>query len=547
MRKLVIGIDFGSLSARAVLVDPKDGQVLSTAVMEYPHGVMSEALPDGTKLPPLFALQHPKDYTDALSFVVRQAVKEANVEPDEVIGLCVDFTTCTMLPIDEKGVPLCYREEFVSEPHAYAKLWKHHSAYEYANAIVKECQRQNVSLAYVCGNVSSEWLLPKIMETADCAPDVFDKTFRFTEASDWLSLVLTGKETRCRSFLGFKALWTDEGGYLPNSVLKALNPRLDGLATTKLSNNVVDLTCSVGNLSKEGAELVGLTENCCVCAPMIDSHASFAALGIIGPNELLVALGTSTVHALHVSEKVEINGILGYCKDGCVPGLYTYDAGQASCGDQFAWYVDNCLPKSVYDAAEKEGKNVHAYLSEKAAQYAVGESGLLAIDWFNGNRCPYNDAGLSGMLLGLNLQTTPEAIYRALIEGTAYGTRWVVEDFESQGIAVNSILALGGIAEKNAFLMQIYADVLNREILVPKVSNSSAYGSAINATVAAGIYPDLQAACAVLARRDGKVYRPQQENVAAYDKLFAEYVTLAKYFAEGQNDVMKRLIQMQKN
>ena len=542
MQKYLIGIDYGTLSGRTVLVNAENGEELAEAVLNYPHAVMDEALPCGKPLPAQYALQHPADYLEVLRTTVPKVLLEAGVSAEDVVGLGIDFTACTVLPVDADMKPLCFLPEFEQEPHAYIKLWKHHAAQPEADEInALAAQRGEAWLPIYGGKISSEWALPKILQVLRECPEVYAKTARFMEAADWLSVVLTGEETHSAAFAGYKALWNAESGYPSNELLTALDKRLDGIVGTKLSTQVCAMDQIAGRLSPEGAALIGLCEGTPLALPMIDAHAAMPALKMTGDGDLMMIVGTSTCHILNSTVGKAVEGICGYVKDGVIPGYYTYEAGQSAVGDIFDWYVKNNMPASYAKEAEERGINAHKLLREKASTLKVGESGLIALDWLNGNRSVLVNANLTGMVLGMTLRTKPEELYRAWIEATAYGTRMILEAYESSGIRINSICAAGGIAQKNAMMMQIYADVTGKEIRIAGSTQAGALGSAIYASVAAGLYADVKEAAERMGREDKCVYRPIPENQASYDKLYAEYKTLHDYFGRGGNRVMERL------
>ncbi len=541
MKQYVIGIDFGTLSGRCVLLDTVSGEEIAEAVLAYPHGVMDEALPSGQPLPSSFALQHPEDYLQVLRTTVREVLQKSNVTSDEVAGLGIDFTACTVLPIDKNGVPLCMTERFADEPHAYVKLWKHHAAQPMADRINALAEQRNEKwLPLYGGKISSEWAFPKILETLEQAPAVFEATDRFIEAGDWLSLVLTGKETHSAVFAGYKWLWNAEDGYPSNDFLKTLHPALDGIVGTKISNTVLGIEEIAGHLSEQGAELTGLSAGTTLSLPMIDAHAAMPALGIAGAGELMMIVGTSTCHILNTSAYIPANGVCGCVKNGVIPGLYTYEAGQSAVGDIFDWYVSGHVPASYTAEAAARGIGIHKLLREKASLLTPGESGLLALDWLGGNRSTLMDADLSGLLIGMTLQTKPEEIYRAWLEATAFGTRAILEVFTENGIDVNRVVAAGGIAQKDELMMQIYADVIGKEIHIAGSSQAGARGSAVYAAAAAGLYPTLADAVAALSIPDSRTYYPNAENMEKYHTLYAEYQRLYRYFGK-ENLVMKRL------
>ena len=541
MKKYVIGIDYGTLSGRCVLVDVKSGDEVAESVLNYPHAVMDECLPNGDKLPSSYALQHPEDYLDVLKITVPDVLNKANVTADDVVGLGIDFTACTILPMDENGTPLCMKDEYKDNKHAYVKLWKHHAAQGEADDINElAAKRGEKWLSIYGGKISCEWALPKILQVLREAPEIYENTCRFIEAADWLSLMLTGEETHSAVFAGYKGLWNAETGYPSNDFMVALDSRLDGIVGTKLSTNVLGMDKTAGKIDARGAQLTGLKVGTPVSLPMIDAHAAMPALNITGDGDLMLILGTSACHILNSKDVKNVEGICGYVKDGVIPGLYTYEAGQAGVGDIFDWFVKNCVPASYTEEAKEKGISIHKLLREKANKLSVGESGLLALDWWNGNRSVLVNSNLTGMLLGMTLGTKPEEIYRALIEATAYGLKVIVEQYENSGISIKSICSAGGIAQKDEMMMQIYADVLGREIRIAGSTQAGALGSAIYAAVAANIYTDVKTAAKKLSKSDVKLYKPIKENVKTYKMLYKEYKILHDYFGK-ENMVMERI------
>lgn len=546
MPKYSIGVDFGTLSGRAVVVDVNDGLELSAATWDYPHGVMDKRLPCGTPLGHDWALQHPRDYLDVLSHAIPEALKEAGVSPEDVVGVGTDFTACTILPVKADGTPLCFLPEYEKNPHAYVKLWKHHSAQDKANRLNETANRMGEKwLARYGGKISSEWAIPKIWQVLDEAPEIYEAADFFIEAADWVIWILTGNQSRNSCTAGYKAIWHKREGYPTEDFFAALDPRLRTLVLDKLNWPVSPLGNRAGGISEEGTKLTGLHAGTSVAIGNVDAHVTVPALGIDGPGKLLAIMGTSTCHILLGAEERTVPGMCGVVEDGVYPGYFGYEAGQSCVGDHFAWFIDNCLPKSYIDEAAAKGQRIHAYLREKAEGLKPGESGLLALDWWNGNRSVLVDVDLTGMIIGMTLQTKPEEIYRALIEATAFGTRMIVETFRENGVPVNEFYASGGISQKDPMTMQIYADVLNMTVKIGGSAQSPALGSAIFGAVAAGV-------CDIFTgvRRMGKLmdvsYAPKPENAAVYDKLYAEYKILHDYFGRGGNDVMKRLKSIKK-
>ncbi len=541
MKQYTIGIDFGTLSGRAVLMNIQTGEVVASSVYTYPHAVIDETL-NGKNLPLNTALQNPEDYLGVLRTTIRSVLNEADISPDEIIGLGYDFTSCTILPVDENATPLCFLEKYQNEPNAYVKLWKHHASQAEADDCTRiAAERNEPWLEIYGGKISSEWMIPKILQILRESPEVYRDTARFLEAADWLTWLLTGNEVHSIPFVGYKALWNEVSGYPSKEYFAALHPEMKNIIGTKLSENLIGLDQVAGKLSQKGAELTGLNVGTPVSVPLLDAHASMPALGLDEEGTLMLILGTSGVQMLHSKNRVSVRGASGSVLGGIIPELYSYEAGSACCGDHFDWFVKNSVPAS-YDAEAKEkGISLHQLLTEKAKKLSVGESGLLAIDWFNGNRCILSDSDLKGMILGMTLRTRPEEIYRALIEATAYGTRVILDNFIKHGMRVDRIVASGGIAEKNEMLVQIYADVLGSPITVSDAKMSASCGSAIYAAVAGGAYADIHEAVRALAVTSGKTYRPIEENVKRYELLYTEYQKLHDYFGRGENDVMHRL------
>ncbi|MBE5774144.1 MAG: ribulokinase [Clostridiales bacterium] len=546
MSKYAIGVDYGTLSARALVVEIGTGKEMCSATMNYPHAVMDEYLPDGTRLKPDWALQHPQDYLDCLKFVVPEAMRLSGVEAKDVIGISIDFTACTMIPVDKDGWPLCLKPEYEHNPHAWTKLWKHHAAQDEANKLNEiAAARGEDFMPRYGGKVSSEWMIPKIWQILDEAPEIYEAADSFIEAGDWVTMQLTGEEKRSSCLAGYKALWHKAKGYPSDDFFKALDPRLEHVIDEKLSRHISPIGTKAGEITENGAALTGLLPGTAVAVSVADAHAAFPATGIVEPGVMLMIMGTSTCHIMIDDKETIVPGMCGVVEDGVIPGLMGYEAGQACVGDHFAWMVKNCCPADYRDAAKAANMDIHQYLTSLAEKSKPGASGLIALDWWNGNRSTLVDADLTGLIMGMTLTTKPEEIYRALIEATAYGTRTIIEAFEDSGVELRGLYACGGICKKNPFLMQVYADVLNREIRVVSSTQAPALGSAMFGAVAAGKerggYDSIVDAAREMGRVEEKYYSPIPENAAVYEKLFREYSALYDLFGRGGNDVMKRL------
>lgn len=545
--KYAIGVDFGTESGRALLVDVADGREVAAAVHKYANGVIDERLPEsGVVLEPDWALQDPYDYIEVFKNAIPAVLAKGGVDPADVIGLATDFTACTILPTKADGTPLCFLPEYRSRPHAWVKLWKHHAAQPEANQLNETARRLGYEfLDRYGGKISSEWFVPKVMQIVDEDPEIYSAADRIIEAADWVIWQLTGRETRNLTTAGYKAIWSKRDGFPPAEFFRALDPRLENMVDQKLSRTIDNLGERAGGLTEEAARWTGLRPGTAVAIGNVDAHVAVPAATVTGPGRMVIIMGTSNCHMVMSPEEHMVPGMCGYVEDGIMSGYFGYEAGQSCVGDHFAWFTENCVPASYEREAASRGISIHELLEEKAARLRPGESGLVALDWWNGNRSVLVDVDLTGMLLGATLATKPEEIYRALIEATAYGTRIIVDTFDANGVAVNEIVATGGLPDRNKLLMQIYADVTGRPIKVAGTSQGGALGSAIHAAVAAGVqaggYDTIEDAAKAMARLRDESYTPNPAATDVYNRLFAEYLTLHDYFGRGGNDVMKRL------
>ncbi|MDQ0206871.1 ribulokinase [Alkalicoccobacillus murimartini] len=547
MSTYTIGLDYGTESGRAVLVDIKDGTEVSEHVTPYRHGVIDQTLPhSGQKLEAEWALQHPQDYIEVLTTSVPAVLKQSGVKAEDVIGVAIDFTACTMLPVDERGTPLCFNEELKDQPHSWLKLWKHHAAQDEANEINRIAEeRGEAFLKRYGGKISSEWMIAKIWQILNEDPAMYERTDLFLEATDWVIAQMTGTILRNSCTAGYKSIWHKQDGYPSEAFFKALDPRLEKLTSTKLRGDIVPLGTKAGGLTEEMAKQMGLMPGTAVAVGNVDAHAAAPGVGVVTPGKLVMAMGTSICHVVLGEKETEVEGMCGVVEDGIIPGYFGYEAGQSAVGDIFAWFVKHGVSSQVESEAAKAQLNIHSYLEEKAAVYNPGETGLLALDWWNGNRSVLVDTELSGVILGLTLHSKPEEIYRALLEATAFGTKKIIDAFNDHGIHIDEVYACGGLPQKNRLLMQIYADVTNIEIKVSAASQTPALGAAMFAAVAAGSsyggYDSITDAAQAMSRIQEETFKPIQENVAIYKELYEEYSTLHDYFGRGENDVMKRL------
>jgi L-ribulokinase len=541
--RYVVGIDFGTLSGRAVVVRVSDGTEVGSAVHDYDHAVMDTVLAsNGATLPPEWALQVPSDYVDVLKTAVPAAVKLAGIDPATVIGIGTDFTACTMVPTLADGTPLNELPQYADRPHAYVKLWKHHAAQPQADRINTLAEERSESwLPRYGGLISSEWEFAKGLQLLEEDPELYDQMDHWVEAADWIVWQLTGDYVRNACTAGYKGIFQD-GEYPSRDFLAALNPDFAGFADDKVSHQIGQLGALAGTLTAQAAAWIGLPEGIAVAVGNVDAHVTAPAAQAVLPGQMVAIMGTSTCHVMNSDVRVEVPGMCGVVEGGIVSGLYGYEAGQSGVGDIFAWYVNNQVPARYYDDAQKAGRGIHEHLTELIKDQPVGGHGLVALDWHGGNRSVLVDAELSGLVVGATLATRTEEIYRALFEATAFATRKIVETFTASGVPVTEFIVAGGLL-KNAFLMQLYSDILRMPISTIASDQGPALGSAIHAAVAAGAYSDVRAAGQAMGKLNRAVYTPDEGAADSYDALYEEYSTLHDYFGRGGNDIMHRLKQ----
>ena len=537
----VLGVDFGTLSGRAVVVRVRDGAQLGDATHSYRHGVVDRVLPgSGKRLGSEWALQIPNDYVEVLQHAVPAAVAAAGIEPGDVIGIATDFTACTVLPTLADGTPLCQLPAFRDRPHAYAKLWRHHAAQPQAdriNALART--RHEPWLQRYGGAISSEWEFAKALQILEEDREIYDRMDRWVEAADWIVWQLCGNYVRNACATGYKAIYQD-GSYPTPDFLTALNADFGQFVDAKVRQPMGQLGGLAGSLTAEAAQWTGLPTGIAVAVGNVDAHVTAPAAQATLPGQMLAIMGTSTCHVLSSDHVAEVPGMCGVVEGGIIPGLWGYEAGQSGVGDIFAWFVDHYTDDDLRQNAESLGLTVHQYLSNLGAEQAVGGHGLVALDWLSGNRSVLVDHSLTGVIVGLSLATRPEDVYRALLESTAFGTRTIVEAFQGAGVPVTEFIAAGGLT-RNPVLMQLYSDVLRMPISTVTSSQGPALGSAIHAAVSAAAYPDIVSASQAMGSRTVNAYTPQPTRADAYDRLYAEYVTLHDYFGRGTNDVLRRL------
>jgi L-ribulokinase len=549
-----IGLDYGTNSVRCLIVDVTNGNELGTAVYEYETGEAGIILDSSDHN---LARQNPADYLKGIEVTTKAAIAEAkkaskDFKPEQIIGIGIDTTGSTPIPVDKNGTPLGMLDEFKDNPSAHAWLWKDHTGHAEAAEITALAEKEHPEYLAKCGGIySSEWFFSKILHCLRTDPKVFDAACTWVEHADWMPAVLTDTQSpdklkRCRCAAGHKAMFNNGwGGYPEEKFLSKLDPKLGQLRKT-LSDQTYAVDQAAGNLTDEWAAKLDLPAGIPVAMGAFDAHLGAVGSGI-APGTLVKIIGTSTCDML-VSESskklADVPGICGIVDGSILPGYFGLEAGQSAVGDIFNWFVNYIQP-----GGPKTGS--HEALTEKAAKLKPGQSGLLALDWNNGNRTILVDQRLTGLLLGQTLHTRPEEIYRALIEATAFGALTIINRFEEYGVKVSQVINCGGIAEKNPLLMQIYADSTGREMKISRSVQSCALGSCIAAAVVAGkksgghdSFADAQAAMCGIKE---VTYKPIAKNAEVYKKLYVLYKQLhdafgTQEFSGKMANVMKELL-----
>jgi L-ribulokinase len=547
-------LDFGTNSVRALVVDVADGEEVATAIHAYETGEEGIVL-DPTD--PHLARQHPADYLKGLEESVKEAISGAkksspDFDPKQIIGIGVDTTGSTPLPVDREGIPLCFKDPFKNNPNAHAWLWKDHTSTAESAEITELAAAEHPEYLAKCGGTySSEWFFSKIFHCLHVDPDVFDAAHSWVECCDYISGVLTGtsqpeklKRSRCAS--GHKAMFSTEWGGLPaKEFLDKLDPKM-GELHGRLYQETLTSDMQAGKLTGEWAEKLGLPTGIPVAVGAFDAHLGAVGSGV-APGKLVKIIGTSTCDvAVWPSDQplADIPGVCGIVDGSVLPGYYGLEAGQSAVGDIFNWFVNIIQP-----GGEKQGS--HEALTEVAQKIKPGQSGLLALDWNNGNRTILVDQRLTGLLVGQTLHTKPGEIYRALIEGTAFGALTIINRYEEYGVKIDEVINCGGIAEKNPLIMQIYADVMGREMKIARSAQTCALGSAIAGSVVAGkeaggydSFPEAQAAMCGIKE---VTYKPDPDNHRIYQELYKRYMQLHDAFGRKDwtgslHNVMKDLL-----
>lgn len=542
MTQYSLGFDFGSLSVRGLLVNIQTGEQVQSAEWKYRHGIFSDHLPDGTKLPPQFALQDPQDYLEGIQQCSKELLKRSGIDAREVVAIGLDSTASTIIPVDAAGRPLCEYEEFRSNPHAWLKLWKHHGAVAQSESFAEAARQSNPQWFQKCGGIiSSEWFLPKAFEIAEQAPQVYERADSILEVIDWIANILTDAHHRSEAIAACNCCYSREFEYPSNNLVRQAFPVADQMFKEKFREDRIMLGEKTGNLSAHGAALLGLQKGTTVAVPTVDSHACVCGTGACLPGDLTYICGTSAVEILLSDSEVSIPGVHINARDASIPGLFSLGVGQSCVGDVFSWFVSNCVPPDYFKDAKIANVDIFSFLGEKAKALGAGKSGLIALDWWNGVRTPFFRFDLSGALFGLSIRTRPEHIWLALLESHAFNVRKSIDRLTSNGHPVNRIFATGGIPRKNPVLIQILADVLQKEIHICKGEQLAALGSAIMGAAAIG-KDDFRTVHERMHSKTDKTFYPNEQNKEIYNKLFTAYDELSDRF--GTDAQLQRLLKL---
>lgn len=547
-KKYTIGIDFGSLSARAVIVDVQNGHPAAIGEAIYEHGIINTGI-GRNRIPAGMFLQKTKDYRKALQESVKMVLINSGVHPEQVIGIGVDSTSATLVATDAAGVPICEKPEFENHPFAQVLMWKSHATPKEVADIVDAAKSLNEPfLKYTGENISDNLAVPKILHLLRNAPEVYEATERYYDLSDWIVRILTDKDGINDISAGGKFFWCPETGFPRELFFEKLDPRMRRLAKDKFPAHVLPSWEMAGTLTEKGAAFLGLPAGLPVSPGHNDGMVPLLAVGMNRENRFSMAIGTGVASHILSKKYVNIQGIYGLTNGAPFPGYYCYETGLHSFGDTLAWFIENVCPQQITSKAS--GGKVFDVLNKRAVVLQPGESGLLALNWWNGNRSLLMNGNLSGVILGLNLKTKPEEIYRALIEAFAFNYRMIIEEFEKNGIFIEEVTAAGGIPMKNPFIMQLICDVLGKKICVPKSKQLPAIGSAIFAAVAAGKdlggYNTSDEAIAAMSVKKQDVYLPDRGITGRYEGLYNLYVRLCFEFGENSESPVKHLLACKK-
>lgn len=547
-KRYVCGYDFGTLSCRLLVTELETGNEVFKAEMEYPDGVISDRLPsDSARLGEAWYLQNPHDYTEVMRELTSRALKR--IDSRQIVAIGTDFTNCTVIALGDDGKPLCLNPAYRLNPHAWVKLWKHHAAQKYAEKIEAYLKESGCKWFGEYGkNVSSEWMFPKILQVYEESRDIYDHTDVFIEGADYIVYFLTGKLIRNSATLGVNSFYDSERGFPDRVFFNSISEGWGNCIYPKLRGVILPVGSRAGTLCTEAATFLGLSPETVVAVGHGDSEVAAAGFGITNPGSMLMVMGTSTCYQMLYNQKITFDGVAAIVKDGMIPGLIAYESGQPAVGDSFEWYEKTLMPAEYIKRAKRLGISNLAYMDMLADKIMPGESGIVSLDWLNGNRSVLMNYSLRAFIGGLTLSSKPEHIYRSLLEATAFGARKIFESYDKAGIKIEKVLASGGLARKSPVTMQIYANVLNRDVTVPSVDNISALGACICGAVAfetqRGTRALFEKVCKRMVHYESRVYHPDHKAIAIYDELYAVFCELHAFAGEN-TDICLKLVKIQ--
>lgn len=546
MEKYAFGYDFGTDSCRLVCVNIESGEIVSEEELRYPHGVITGYLPDTTiRLGTDTCLQDPADYVDVLVSLSQITLERTGIAPEKILCIGTDFTNCTVVPMQSNGRAMCENPIYRDNPHAWVKLWKHHAAEYCAEEIEKYALERWPRIVDYGNTVSSEWLFPKVLQILREDEEIYKLTDTYIEACDWIVFQMTGKLVRNSACLGVNAFYNEEeGGFPDRTFFRDIDSRMEYIIEEKIKGEIKPVGSAAGTLLPEMAQKMGLSEKTIVAVGHGDSEVAACGAGVVEDGSMLIVMGTSTCQQMMHKRKKAFKGLCAVVKDGMIPGMYAYESGQSAVGDIFKWFSQNAVSKELLEEANRRNLDMLKLLDEKAEKLNVGENGIVCLDWLNGNRSILMNYSLTGLSMGMTLETKPWEIYRGYVEATAFGCRMIIDSYRDAGISVRKIIATGGLTQKSKFVAQVYADILGVDVHVPQMRNMSAVGSAVCAAVALGKeqggYENFASATSAMIHTDEIVYCADLKRHEIYNELYTIYCELYSYFG-GKTDLMMRL------
>ncbi len=531
MARILLGLSFHAESVKAVAIDVNSGNMVGRAIEKYSKGVIRENLPTGERIPAGFVLADPKAWLVSMKGAIARLMNETGIPPPEIISLGVSMESCVVLPTDSFGVPLCMKEEFASNPHAWPKLWNHRGAAPQAEKLTKIARDRGEPFLDQTGNrVSSEWMWPKLLEVIEKSPEVAQATEWFIEGSDWIVWQLTGNQIRNLCSAGYKACYIEGIGYPSGAFFENASFDLARIAEKVRSVPVLPSGRFVGGLLPEAAQNLGLMPDLSVGAGVISNHVGVVGAGVYEPGVLTLVFGDSTAHMLMSDEEKIFEGYSCMVKDGIVDGYWGYEAGQPATGELFEWFKNILSPVGLSRRAESDDVDDEVVLDRWLSEVPPGSNGVLSLEWFDGNKSVLFDPSLSGVITGLKLGTTPAQIYKSLVEATAFGTKKIIQAFKDGGLKINKIVAIGSVPFKSPSRLQIYADVIGLPIHVPDTPEAIARGTAIIGAMSVDTkelgYKGREAYFEAMKSEDHDYFEPNENTKKIYEEIYEKYSKL---------------------